>query len=107
MFSTLASDHANCSVGMYTHGFASLDKAAVRADVGVLFSSGWITAADIPRFTHLAMRPQSVVYGPLARMSVRPDVAFLRMNAKQAMVIDDAMGGVFEGKPQCQYYRDR
>jgi uncharacterized protein (DUF169 family) len=102
MFSTLVSDHANCSVGMYTHGFGSLDEAAVRADVGVLLSSGWITEADIPRIAHIGTRSGSVVYGPLARMSVRPDVVFIRMNAKQAMIIDDAMGGVrFEGKPQC------
>ena len=30
MFSTSAGDHANCSVGSFTHGFITLDEAARR-----------------------------------------------------------------------------
>ena len=101
-FSTLAEDHANCSVGSYTHGFKTLEEAAGKADVEALFSSGWITEADVPRVAHVEERPGSIVYGPLDRIPVEPDVVFLRLNAKQAMVLDDALGGVrFEGKPQC------
>ncbi len=32
-FATLAEDHANCSVGSYTHGLLSLEDAAKRDDV--------------------------------------------------------------------------
>jgi uncharacterized protein (DUF169 family) len=47
-------------------------------------------------------RPGSIVYGPLGSLPVEPDVIYVRLNAKQAMVLDDALGGVrFEGKPQC------
>lgn len=102
VFSTLAEDHANCSVGSYTHGFATLAEAAAKADVGALFASGWVTEADVPGIAHVAERPGAVVYGPLAEMPVEPDVVFLRLNAKQAMMLDDALGRVrFEGKPQC------
>ena len=102
VFSTLPEDHANCSVGSYTHGFKTLEEAATKEDVAALFSSGWLTEADVPRVAHVAERPASIVYGPLDRMPVPPDVVFLRLNAKQAMVLDDALGGVrFEGKPQC------
>jgi uncharacterized protein (DUF169 family) len=101
-FSTLAEDHANCSVGSYTHGFKTLDEAATKADVGALFQSGWVTEADVPGIAHVAEKPDAIVYGPLAEMPVAPDVVFLRLNAKQAMVLDDALGRVrFEGKPQC------
>jgi uncharacterized protein (DUF169 family) len=101
-FSTLAEDHANCSVGSYTHGFKTLEEAAAKEDVAALFSSGWLTEADVPRVAHVAQRPGAIVYGPLDRMPVPPDVVFLRLSAKQAMVLDDALGGVrFEGKPQC------
>jgi uncharacterized protein (DUF169 family) len=102
VFSTISEDHGNCSVGSYTHGFKPLAEAATKADVGALFESGWITEADVPGIAHVPERPGSIIYGPLAEMPVKPDVIFLRLNAKQAMILDDALGGVrFEGKPQC------
>ena len=102
VFSTIAADHANCSVGSYTHGFKRLDEVADKQDVGALFSSGWVSENDIPGIATVKDRPGSVTYGPLADFPIEPDVVFLRLNAKQAMVLDDALGGVrFEGKPQC------
>jgi uncharacterized protein (DUF169 family) len=102
VFSTTASDHANCSVGSYTHGFKSLAEVADKGDVGALFQSGWVTEADIPHIATVKDKPGSVAYGPLAEFPAEPDVVFLRLNPKQAMVLDDALGGVrYEGKPQC------
>ena len=47
-------------------------------------------------------KPGSIVYGPLDALPVPADVIYLRLSPKQAMVLDDALGGVrFEGKPQC------
>jgi uncharacterized protein (DUF169 family) len=101
-FSTLAEDHANCSVGSYTHGFKKLEEVADKQDVAALVSSGWVSEADFPKVAAVKERPGAIVYGPLAEMPVEPDVVFLRLTAKQAMILDDALGGVrFEGKPQC------
>jgi uncharacterized protein (DUF169 family) len=102
VFSTMADDHANCSVGSYTHGFKTLHEAAAKDDADALFQSGWVTEADVPGIAHVEERPGAITYGPLGEMPVAPDVVFLRLNAKQAMVLDDALGRVrFEGKPQC------
>jgi uncharacterized protein (DUF169 family) len=102
VFSTVEADHGNCSVGMYTHGFASLAEAASKADVAALIGSGWVGEADFPHIPAIKDKPAAIVYGPLATLSVEPDIVFLRLNAKQAMTLDDALGGVrFEGKPQC------
>jgi uncharacterized protein (DUF169 family) len=102
VFSTVAGDHGNCSVGSYTHGFKSLPEVADKQDVAALVGSGWVGMEDFPRVPAVKDRPASIVYGPLDRMPVEPDVIYIRLNAKQAMVLDDAMGGVrFEGKPQC------
>ncbi|WP_081718494.1 DUF169 domain-containing protein [Lutibaculum baratangense] len=102
VFSTVKEDHANCSVGSYTHGFKTLEEVASKNDVGALVQSGWVTPEDFPRVPAVKDRPGSIVYGPLDRMPVDPDIVFLRLNAKQAMMLDDALGGVrFEGKPQC------
>lgn len=42
-FSTLAEDHANCSVGSYTHGFLSFEEAARKDDIGAVLEVGWVT----------------------------------------------------------------
>jgi uncharacterized protein (DUF169 family) len=102
VFSTVEADHGNCSVGLYTHGFVSLAEAATKADVAALVQSGWVGEADFPHIPAVKDKPGSIVYGPLDALPVAPDVVFMRLNPKQAMVLDDALGGVrFEGKPQC------
>ncbi len=101
-FATLPEDHGNCSVGSVTHGLLPLSEAATRADVGALVESGWVTPEMFPHIPVLAHRPGCIVYGPLADAPVAPDVVFLRLSAKQAMVVSDALPGLrFEGKPQC------
>jgi uncharacterized protein (DUF169 family) len=102
VFSTVAADHGNCSVGSYTHGFSSLAEVAGNDDVAALVGSGWVGEADFPKIPAIRDKPASIVYGPLAQLPVAADVVYLRLNPKQAMVLDDALGGVrFEGKPQC------
>ena len=38
-FATVAADHANCSVGSYTHGFITLEDAATKDDVGAVLEA--------------------------------------------------------------------
>ncbi len=102
MFSTVAEDHANCSVGSVTHGFKTLGDVADSADVGAIVEAGWVSPDVFPEIPALSRAYRYVTYGPLADCPVEPDVVFLRLNAKQAMVMSDAVAGLrFEGKPQC------
>lgn len=101
-FTTTAADHANCSVGSYTHGLLSLDEAATNADVATLVSSGWVSAESFPAIPAVAVRPTSIAYGPLAETRVDPSVILLRLNAQGLMVMTDALPELrIEGKPQC------
>ena len=101
-FTTVAEDHANCSVGSLTHGFKTLDEVAGNGDVAALLESGWVTMDVVPQIPVVTERPAAVTYGPLAETPVYPDVVLLRLNAKQLMVLSDAMPGLrIEGKPQC------
>ena len=101
-FSTVAEDHANCSVGSWTHGFIGLDEAATRGDVGTLLESGWVTMEMVPEIPVVAETPGSVTYGPLTETPLDPDVVLLRLTAKSLMVLSDALPGLkIEGKPQC------
>jgi uncharacterized protein (DUF169 family) len=101
-FSTVAQDHANCSVGSVTHGFRSLDEVGAMSDVGALVGAGWVTPEMFPAIPVVKERYRYVTYGPLQDSAGMPDVVFLRINAKQAMTISDAFPAMhFEGKPQC------
>jgi uncharacterized protein (DUF169 family) len=101
-FSTVAEDHGNCSVGLMTHGFATLAEVAGRSDVAALLESGWVTEEMVPDIPVVHERPGAVTYGPLADTPLEPDVVLIRLNAKQLMVLSDALPGLrVEGKPQC------
>ncbi|HEY7439180.1 MAG TPA: DUF169 domain-containing protein [Acidimicrobiia bacterium] len=101
-FSTVAEDHANCSVGSLTHGFKTLDEVAANSDVAALIESGWVTMDVVPQIPTVREKPGAVTYGPLAQTPTDPDVVFLRVNGKQLMVLSDAVPGIrIEGKPQC------
>lgn len=101
-FTTEPADHANCSVGSLTHGLKTLEEVAGNSDVAALLESGWVTMDVVPRIPTVGQRPNFVTYGPLAQAPVEPDVVFLRLNPKQAMMLSDAVPDLrFEGKPQC------
>lgn len=101
-FSTVAEDHANCSVGSVTHGFKSLDDVGDKSDIGALVGAGWVTPEMFPAIPAIKERYKYVTYGPLQDAGEAPDVVFLRINAKQAMTLSDAFPDMrFEGKPQC------
>lgn len=101
-FTTVAEDHANCSVGSVTHGFKSLVEVSEKSDIGALVGAGWVTKELFPNLPVVKARYRFVTYGPLRRTPIDPDVVFLRLNAKQAMTVSDAFPDLrFEGKPQC------
>jgi uncharacterized protein (DUF169 family) len=101
-FTTVAADHANCSVGTMTHGFATMDQVAGRSDVAALLESGWVTMEMVPAIPVVHDRPGAVTYGPLEETPLDPDVVLIRVNGRQLMVLSDALPGLrIEGKPQC------
>lgn len=101
-FSTVAQDHANCSVGSVTHGLRTLEEVADKSDVAAIVGAGWVSPEMFPEIPVVGRRYRYISYGPLADSAMDPDVVFLRLNAKQAMVMSDAVPALrFEGKPQC------
>lgn len=101
-FTTEPADHGNCSVGSLTHGLQTLEQVAGNADVAALLESGWVTQEMVPGIPTLSDKPAFITYGPLAEAPAQPDVVFMRLNAKQVMVLRDAVPELrTEGKPQC------
>lgn len=102
-FATAPEDHGNCSVGRYTHGLASAPEIAGNSDVAALLDAGWVDADAVAAVPTVRDRAEVIAYGPLADTTVDPDVVLLRVNARQMMVLSDAVPGMrIEGKPQCR-----
>jgi uncharacterized protein (DUF169 family) len=103
-FTTVPADHGNCSVGRFTHGFASLEEVAGNDDIAALLGSGWVDESAFGTIPSVSGSPGAVTYEPLGQgpTPVDPDVVLLRVNARQMMVLSDALPGLrIEGKPQC------
>ena len=101
-FATVPEDHGNCSVGSVTHGLLAPSEVLDHSDVAELVGAGWVGPGVLDRLPKVATRPGSVVYAPLGTAAIEPDVVLLRVNARQLMVLCDALPGLsIEGKPQC------
>jgi Uncharacterized protein conserved in archaea len=98
---TVADDHANCSVGSYTHGLIPLEKAAAGEDTAALVGSGWVGEADLIAAPALPFTPSSITYQPLAEASAA-DVVLVRLSSTALMTLMGAVPDIsLAGKPQC------
>jgi uncharacterized protein (DUF169 family) len=101
-FATVPSDHFNCSVGSVTHGLKKLADMLGNEDVRSMLECEWVTAAEAMQLPVVKNSHNFIIYGPLAKAPVDPDVILLRINAFQSMVIHDAFSDMdIVGKPQC------
>ena len=98
---TVAADHANCSVGSYTHGLIPLDQAASGADTAALVGSGWVAEEDLMNAAALPFQPGSITYQPLAEAE-DPDVVLAQLSATGLMILLGAAPElILARKPQC------
>lgn len=98
---TVAADHANCSVGSYTHGLIPLEQAAAGGDTAALVGSGWVGEADLMAAAALPFRPSSITYQPLADAE-DPDVVLARLSPTALMTLLGAVPDlILARKPQC------
>ncbi len=100
-FVTQAKDHYNCSVGSLTHGLVDFSQVASNNDIAELVSSGWVSPQMVPTIPVVSKRHKYINYGPLSEAAFDPDVVLLRLNARQLMIISDAIKLDIQGKPQC------
>ena len=99
---TTPADHANCSVGSYTHGLITLADAAAGQDTAALVGSGWVTEAELAGAPRVTSRPAAITYGRLDA-SEGSDVVLLRLSANSLMHLQGACPELaLVTKPQCQ-----
>ncbi len=103
-FTTVAADHANCSVGSVTHGFLSPQEVATRGDIAAIVEAGWVEPNVLEQLPRVTPKPATVVYQPLdgRELSVDPEVILMRVTGRALMVLSDALDDLsIQGKPQC------
>ena len=109
VFSTVASDHDLCSIGLYTHNLEMTP--ASQTDLGdalkVFAQLTYVREEDVAAIPRLAAAPKYVVYGSLAKTPLYPDVVLLFVRADQTLILSEAAqqleGGLppAMGRPAC------
>jgi uncharacterized protein (DUF169 family) len=101
VFATSADDHSSCSVGQYTHNL-DMD-AASGVNLGdalkVFADLGYVREQDLPMIPVLASKPKYVIYGPLAKIPIDPDVVLLFVRADQTLILSEASQQLESGLP--------
>ena len=112
VFYASAQDHYNCTLGAMVMGFPLPDEQMqlLMQDVGMMCETEYVREEEVPNVPKVEGRPTGgIVYGPLSRMPVDPDVVLIWATPRQAMVIGESAGlmnwaagpaGVY-GRPGC------
>jgi uncharacterized protein (DUF169 family) len=101
VFATEAPQHDLCSIGIYTHNLEM--KPETETDLGsalkVFADLGYVRSQDIPLIPVLKQKPRVVVYGPLAKIPLPPDVVLLFVSADQTLILSEASQQLENGHP--------
>jgi uncharacterized protein (DUF169 family) len=100
-FATLPKDHELCAIGTFTHNLeVTAEHDIDRRDALAVFADlGYVRPEDIPLIPVLQSRPRCVIYGPLARTPLPPDVVLLFVRADQTLILAEAAQSLEGGLP--------
>jgi uncharacterized protein (DUF169 family) len=108
-FATTASDHDLCAIGVYTHNLpsSSAQQTDLMDALKVFADLDYVRPEDLAQIPVLASEPRHVVYAPLARSPLPPDVVLLFVSANQTLILSEATQQVENqnapamGRPAC------
>jgi len=91
-FYTVPSDHYNCPVGSYTHKIElPPDRANELPDIlGTMTGLGYLKMEEVPGIPVLKETPKAIVYAPLSKTPVDPDVVLLAAAPGKLMLLEEA-----------------
>ena len=110
VFYTEAADHEGCPIGAHTHGveLSNEKKDELMGLVKTMVGLEYLNMDEVPQIPHRSEPLRVAVYGPLDEMPCAPDLALLRGNARQLMLLIEAsqMAGAAGnapamGRPTC------
>jgi uncharacterized protein (DUF169 family) len=100
-FATSAIDHSMCSIGVYTHNLPLSAAATVDLQdaLKVFAELDYVRAEDLAAIPVLRTQPAYVVYTPLDQTPLPPDVVLLFVDARQTLILSEAVQQVEDGNP--------
>lgn len=109
IFATTAADHYRCAIGVYTHNLEpSVEQQADLTDALKVFADlGYVRAEDLPQIPVLQTRPTYIIYSPLDRAPLAPNLVLLFVRANQMLILSEAAQQVENqvapamGRPAC------
>ena len=111
VFYAEASDHFNCPLGAMVMGFPLPEETMGRLmeDVGMMCGTSYVREEEVEKVPKNDQASAGIVYGPLSRFPIDPDLALVWATPRQAMVVAESSGlinwaagsaGVY-GRPGC------
>ena len=91
-FYTVAADHYNCPIGSHTHNIPLPPERAheLTETLGFMTGIGYLRIEDVPSIPRLARTPGVVVYAPLGKTPVDPDVVLFWGPPGRVMLLQEA-----------------
>lgn len=101
-FATVTDDHALCSIGIHTHNLSDAPATQPRElqdTLAAMIGLDYVREAEIQALPTMPRQHRHVLYGPLAEHPVTPDVVLVFANARQGLVITEAVHRVDAAMP--------
>lgn len=92
VFYTVAADHYNCPVGSYTHNLPlpAERQAELEQTLALMTGAGYLRMEEIPGVARLPEAPGVIVYAPLGKTPVDPDVVLFAGQPARIMLLQEA-----------------
>ena len=96
LFYAAADRHQECGVGAMTMGFEVPDERmpAAMELIGTMVNMGYLDMAETAHLPMVQKPHRGIVYGPLARFPLEPDVALAIVTPAQGMILAEASDAV-------------
>jgi len=110
VFYTTPADHYNCPIGAYTQNIALPAGRAAEFDrtLGLMVDVGYMRMEEVPGILRLPAAPKVIVFAPLGRTPVDPDVVLLGCRPDKLMLLQEAalraqvrFAAPLLGRPSC------
>lgn len=99
-FTTLAKDHALCSIGIHTHNMQeapSSQPVELHASLQAMVGLDYVRKEEVAAIPVVQRTVKHAVYGPLADFPMAPEVIFLFVHAHQGLILSEAVERVDRG----------
>ncbi len=92
-FYTEAADHYGCPIGSHTHGIDLPEDKAKELNrlIGFMVELKYLEASEVPGIPRRAEPFCVAVYAPLAKAAFEPDAVLVHGNARQMMLLGEAL----------------